>query len=114
MDLRTRYRPRGGILQGAEVRDIAISPPIEPHEQAMVVSEANLAVIMNEDPDWVRIRNASPSPVLFALIVVPRAAVNIATFPWVAILQTIKAELATEEGTRALLRGIAAFVARSS
>lgn len=113
-EIRDRYRPNVGMLQPSAVLDIVIDPPIAPHEQAVVVSAGNFAVIMNEDPDCVRLRNARRQITPYLLLIVPRAMLKVAMHPWPEVIENITKELQGEHGVRALIRGIAAIVARSS
>jgi hypothetical protein len=114
MSVRARYRPSYGALQPQQSISISLSPPMEAHEQPVLLSPENRALIMKTDPEWVQIRNSSDAVTPYLLVIVPQVMIKAARHPWSQVAQGLAASLQTQDGRRALLRSIAAMIARSS
>jgi hypothetical protein len=83
-------RPAAGLLQPRQRLAVVISPPLQPHEQPVVLTpNAGDIALINAADHQVLIHNQTDRIVGYVVAIVPRAVVQIATLPWRKIASDI-------------------------
>lgn len=107
----SRRRPRlphVGLLNVGERCTVDVNPPIREDERpAAITAHPGDVIVLDCTPEGVTIENRAGRIVPFVLLIVPKAALDLARMPWKPIAQMLTAgALTVSVRVRDLMRGL--------